>query len=250
MRLVLLSNSTNFGGGYLDHAAAAIEALFAGVRRIGFVPFAIQDQAGYHERVVSRFRSFGIDVVRINEGPEGKRAVDAIEGIFIGGGNTWRLLDKLQRAALIAPIRARVRAGLPYLGSSAGTGVAAPTIMTTNDMPIARPESFESLGLVPFQLNCHYMDPDPASKHMGETRETRLREYHEENATPVVGLREGSWLEVDDGGAQTAGAAAVDAGAARKARVLLRGPHKARIFRRGAEPFEAAPDTVLDPLVL
>ena len=244
MRLVLLSNSTNFGGGYLDHAAAAIAALFSGAKRIGFVPFAIQDQAGYHERVVNRFRSFGIEVARIDEGLEGMRAVDSVEGIFVGGGNTWRLLDRLQRASLIAPIRARVRAGMPYLGSSAGTGVAAPTLMTTNDMPIVRPESFESLGLVPFQLNCHYMDPDPASKHMGETRETRIREFHEENATPVVGLREGSWLEVDDGGPQ--GGAAAAGGA----RVLLRGPHRARIFRRGAEPVEAAPGAALDPLVL
>lgn len=249
MRLVLMSNSTNFGGGYLDHAAAAIESLFAGVKRIGFVPFAIQDQTGYHERVVNRFRDFGIEVVRIAEGVGGARAVDAIEGIFVGGGNTWRLLDKLQRAALIAPIRARVRAGMPYLGSSAGTGVAAPTIMTTNDMPIVTPESVESLGLVPFQLNCHYQDPDSASHHMGETRETRLREYHEENATPVVGLREGSWLEVDDGGA-AADAARPGAATDRRLRVHLRGPHKARIFRRGAEPFEASPDTVLDPLVL
>jgi len=215
------------------------------------VPFAIQDQAGYHERVVNRFRAFGIEVVRIGEGVEGARAVDAIEGIFVGGGNTWRLLDKLQRGALIAPIRARVRAGMPYLGSSAGTGVAAPTIMTTNDMPIVTPESVASLGLVPFQLNCHYQDPEGGSRHMGETRETRLREYHEENARPVVGLREGSWLEVDDGGGTRAGAA-TQAGAAteRLPRVHLRGPHRARIFRRGAEPFEAAPDTVLDPLVL
>jgi dipeptidase E len=245
MRLVLLSNSTNFGGGYLDHAAPAIEALFAGAKRIGFVPFAIQDQAGYHERVVNRFRSFGIDVVRIDEGLEGMRAVDGIEGIFVGGGNTWRLLDKMQRASLIAPIRARVRAGMPYMGASAGTGVAAPTIMTTNDMPIVHPESLESLGLVPFQLNCHYMDPDPASKHMGETRETRIREFHEENAAPVVGLREGSWLEVEDSGALASGTAAQ-----RGPRVLLRGPHRARIFRRGADPVEAAPDTPLDPLVL
>ncbi|HYV85164.1 MAG TPA: dipeptidase PepE [Patescibacteria group bacterium] len=242
MRLVLLSNSTNFGGGYLDHAAPAVEALFAGVKRIGFVPFAIADQAGYHQRVVNRFRSFGIDVVRISEGPEGMRALDGLDGIFVGGGNTWRLLDKLQKGSLVAPIRARVRAGMPYLGSSAGTGVAAPTLMTTNDMPIVHPESFESLGLVPFQLNCHYMDPDPVSKHMGETRETRIREFHEENATPVVGLREGSWLEVDDGGAAATGAS--------RMRVHLRGPHRARIFRRGSEPVEAAPDTTLDPLVL
>jgi dipeptidase E len=121
---------------------------------------------------------------------------------------------------------------MPYLGASAGTVVAAPTLMTTNDMPIARPASFEALRLVPFQINCHYLDPDPASRHMGETRETRLREYLEENETPVVGLREGSWLEVDGGPTAP--------------RVTLRGPVPARLFRRGAEPEECRPGAALE----
>lgn len=236
MRALLLSNSTNFGGGYLDHALPAIVGLFRDARRVAFVPFALQDQAGYLRRAGDRFREIGIQVVPVEEGSAGRAAVETAEGIFIGGGNTYRLLDRLQRSGLLATIRSRALAGMPYLGSSAGTVVAAPTLMTTNDMPIVQPMSFEALGLVPFQINCHYLDPDPASRHMGETRETRLREYLEENDVPVVGLREGSWLEVEgDPGAPL---------------VALRGPAAARIFRRGAEPIECAPGAVPSPLLL
>jgi dipeptidase E len=231
MRLVLLSNSTNFGGGFLDHALAAIGTLFSGARRIAFVPFALADQAAYHERARGRFQEIGIDVQRVVEGPAGRRVVEDADGIFVGGGNTFRLLDRLQRADLLSPIRSRVLAGMPYLGASAGTVIAAPTIKTTNDMPIVQPSSFDALGLVPFQINCHYLDPEPGSRHMGETRETRLREYLEENDTPVVGLREGSWLEVD--------------GAAGRQRVVLRGPRPARLFRRDSDPAECQPGAAL-----
>lgn len=229
VRLLLLSNSTTFGGTYLGHAAAPIKALFARVKRIAFVPFALADQEGYHGRAREHFERLGIEVERVQEGTAGRTLVESADGLFVGGGNTFRLLDRLQRSSLVEPIRARVLEGMPYLGSSAGTGVAAPTIMTTNDMPIVKPLTFDSLGLVPFQMNCHYLDADPASKHMGETRETRIREFHEENDTPVVGLREGSWLEVEGtGGAQTA---------------VLGGPHHARLFVRGAEPRELPPGT-------
>jgi len=231
MRLVLLSNSTNFGGGYLEHALPAIGDLFHGVRRIAFVPFALADQAGYFGRARGRFRDLGIEVEPVEESAAGRRVVEGAEGIFVGGGNTFRLLDRMQRSALLAPIRERALGGTPYLGSSAGTVIASPTIKTTNDMPIVQPASFEALGLVPFQINCHYLDPDPASRHMGETRETRLREYLEENDVPVVGLREGSWIEVE--------------GEAAAPRVTLRGPSPARIFRRGAEPQECPPGAAL-----
>ena len=231
MRLVLLSNSTNHGGGYLDHAAAAIAGLFLGARRIAFVPFALQDQAGYVERARDRLRAFGLETVSVEEGAAGRRAIEQSDGVFVGGGNTFRLLDRLQRSEMVALLGARARAGMPYLGSSAGTVIAAPTMQTTNDMPIVQPASFAALGLVPFQINCHYLDPEPDSTHMGETRETRLREFLEENATPVVGLREGSWLEVE-----TAPLAA--AGAPPALRVILAGPRPARIFRRGADPAE------------
>ncbi|HET8948571.1 MAG TPA: dipeptidase PepE [Candidatus Polarisedimenticolia bacterium] len=229
MRLLLLSNSTTFGGTYLGHAKKPIVDLFAKVKRIAFVPFALADQEGYFGRARAHFETLGIEVERVLEGTAGRTLAESADGIFVGGGNTFRLLDKLQRSSLLEPIRARVLEGMPYLGSSAGTGIAAPTIMTTNDMPIVKPATFESLGLVPFQMNCHYLDPERGSRHMGETRETRIREFHEENDTPVVGLREGSWLEVEG----TAGSQVARLG----------GPHHARYFVRGAEPRELSPGT-------
>jgi len=234
MRLLLLSNSTNFGGGYLDHALPAITDLFRGLRRIAFVPFALADQAGYFERARRRFQDLGIEAARVAEGAAGRPVVEEAEGIFVGGGNTFRLLHRLQQSGLLGPIRARVRAGMPYLGASAGTVVAAPTMKTTNDMPIVQPASFEALGFVPFQINCHYLDPEPASRHMGETRETRLREFLEENDTPVLGLREGTWLEVEG----------------EDLHVILQGPSAARLFRRGGEPIECLPGSIPTPLLL
>jgi dipeptidase E len=235
MRLLLLSNSTNHGGGYLDHAEPAIGELFTGVRRVLFVPFALHDQEGYVRRAAGRLEAMGLQVDGLREGPGAAAAVRDAEGIFVGGGNTFRLLDRLQRHGLIEPIRARVRAGMPYLGSSAGTVVTAPTIRTTNDMPIVEPSSLSSLGLVPFQINCHYLDADPASRHMGETREQRLEEFLEENDRVVVGLREGAMLRVE-----------ADPGTAR---VTLAGAAGARIFRRGSPPREVAGGAELAAIV-
>lgn len=232
MRLVLLSNSTNHGGGYLEHASAAIRSLFSGARKIAFVPFAIADQVGYWERARAGLRDLGVDVLRVEEGSAAAATLAAADAIFIGGGNTFRLLDRLQKARVLPSIRDRVRHGMPYLGSSAGTVITAPTLQTTNDMPIVRIASFRSLALVPFQINCHYFDADPDSTHMGETREDRLNEYHEENHTPVIGLREGTWLEVESPGPRSTAA------------VTLAGPKPARLFRRGIEPVEVPPGTV------
>ena len=226
-RLLLLSNSTSHDGGYLDHAMTAILELFAGAKRMVFVPFAIHDHAAYTARVRERFAVEGIDVEGLAAGAGGVRALDRAEAVFVGGGNTFRLLDALQRAGFVEPLRRRALEGMPYLGSSAGSVIAAPTLKTTNDMPIVRPESFEALGLVPFQVNAHYFDADPESKHMGETREERLREYLEENDMPVVGLREGAWLRV-----------AGD-------EVRLEGRAGARLFRRGGEPVEFQPGQLL-----
>jgi dipeptidase E len=222
-RLLLLSNSTNHGQGYLDHAMADVLALLGPVRRLLFVPFALKDQGAYTAKARERFAREGIEIEPLTENRDTADAVEGAEAVFVGGGNTFRLLDRLQRHDLLGRLRARVEGGLPYLGASAGTNVACPTVRTTNDMPIVEPVSLDAMGLVAFQINPHYLDPEPGSRHMGETREERLREYLEENEAPVVGLREGGWLRV-------VGTAAV-----------LAGPHSARLFRRGRDPEEVPP---------
>jgi dipeptidase E len=231
MRLLLLSNSTPHGGGYLDHAMTAVRDFLGPARRIVFIPFALHDHDAYTAKVRTRFEKEGIEVQGLKADRTEAAAVAAAEAVFVGGGNTFRLLDTLQRTRLLDAVRARARAGMPYLGASAGTNIAAPTLKTTNDMPIVQPASFNALGLVPFQINPHYLDPDAASRHMGETREERLREFLEENDAAVVGLREGSWLRVEG-----------------KA-LRLEGLRGARLFRRGREPEEVAPGAVLDALL-
>jgi dipeptidase E len=231
MRLLLLSNSTNHGSGYLDHAIGAVRSFLGPVRRLVFVPFALRDQDVYAAKVRERLALEGIAVERLTADDAGHALLATAEAVFVGGGNTFRLLDHLQRAGLVEPLRRQVLAGMPYLGASAGTNIAAPTIKTTNDMPIVQPASFEALGLLSFQINPHYLDPDPVSRHMGETRETRIREYLEENALMVVGLREGSWLHREG------------------ARLTLEGGAAARIFRRDAAPEEVSPGSDLSRLL-
>lgn len=231
MRLFLLSNSTNFGGKYLDHAMAEILAFLGPVKRLTFVPFALADHEAYTAKARERFAREGIEVSPLVAGRGGAAPLDSAEAVFVGGGNTFRLLRALQAAGQVEALRARVSAGMPYLGASAGTNIAAPSIRTTNDMPIVQPQSFDALDLVPFQINPHFIDADAASRHMGETREERLREYLEENDVPVVGLREGAWLR-------------------REGRSLrLEGKNGARLFRRGAAPEELAPGTSVDRLL-
>jgi dipeptidase E len=230
-RLLLLSNSTNHGQRYLDHAMPAIRALFASARRVAFVPFALRDHAAYTARARQRFAEEGLEVLAVTPDAAGAAAVEAAEGVFIGGGNTFRLLDLLQRSGVFEAVRRCALAGRPYLGASAGTNVATPSLKTTNDMPIVQPARFDALALVPFQINPHYLDAETGSTHMGETREERIREFHEENDAPVIGLREGSWLEI-------AGPHG-----------WLRGPRPARLFRRGRPGVELPPDAPLDDLL-
>ena len=230
MRLLLLGNSTNHGAGYLDHAQAAVREFFGKARRVAFVPFALKDRAAYTTKAKTRFEALGFELGGITADAAGREALLGAEGVFVGGGNTFRLLRTLQWSGLLDPLRQRVREGMPYMGASAGTNLAGPTIRTTNDMPIVEPDGFDALGLVPFQINPHYLDADPASRHMGETREERIREFLEENERAVVGLREGAWLRVEGPSCRLEGGAA-------------------RIFRRGSEPEEAAPGTSLDALL-
>jgi dipeptidase E len=202
------------------------------VSRVLFVPYALFDRDRYAARARARFEEMNIRLDSVHDAPGGPvRAVEDAQALFIGGGNTFRLIDALWRQELIAAIRHRVRAGMPYMGSSAGSNVACPSIRTTNDMPIVEPPSFEALDLVPFNINPHYLDPLAGSTHMGETREERIAEFHEENTPPVVGLREGAWLAVED------------------SKVVLQGSSGARVFRRGEMPAEFESESRLDFLM-
>jgi len=231
MQLLLISNSTLYGSGYLDHAANEITDFLGDVKRVLFVPFALHDRDTYAAAARERFTRLGCELSSIHTATDPARAVNQADAIFIGGGNTFRLLKALYDFELLDPIRKRVAAGMPYIGSSAGSNVAAPTIKTTNDMPIVQPPSFDALGLVWFQINPHYLDADLNSTHMGETREQRLLQFLEEDSTPVAGLREGAMLRIQDGV------------------TLLKGTSGARIFRKGLEPVETLPGDQLDALL-
>ena len=233
MRLLLISNSTRFGERYLDHCADAIVSfLGSSIQRVLFVPYAIHDHRAYASTVRSRFELMGFGVDSVHDADRGPvHAVERAQTIFIGGGNTFRLIDALWRHDLIEPIRRRVLHGMPYMGTSAGANVACPSIRTTNDMPIVQPPSFAALDLVPFNINAHYLDPVAGSTHMGETREQRIAEFHEENPQPVVGLREGAWLHIED---ET---------------LRLEGKADVRLFRRGQPPEEFPSGARLDFLL-
>jgi dipeptidase E len=230
-RVLLISNSTLYGSGYLDHAESEIRDFLGGIKRVLFVPFALYDRDAYALLAEERFKTMGYDLHSIHKTSDARQAVEETEAIFIGGGNTFRLLKALYDFDLLTAIRRRVAQGMPYLGSSAGSNVACPTIKTTNDMPILQPPSFDALGLVSFQINPHYLDPTPNSTHMGETREERISQFLEENDVPVVGLREGTMLRIEG-----------DA-------IILKGVIGARIFRRGQAPVETQPGAELNRLI-
>ena len=230
-RLLLISNSTLHGSGFLDHAEAEIRDFLGEIRRVLFIPFALHDRDAYAARVRERFAAMGYGLDSLHEptaAADKQRAVNEADAIFIGGGNTFRLLKALYDFDLLSAIRQRVDQGTRYLGSSAGSNVAGPTIRTTNDMPIVEPPSLNSLGLVTFQINPHYLDADSNSTHMGETREERLIQFLEENETPVVALREGAMLRVE--GEST----------------ILKGSSGARIFRKGHPTIEIEPGSQLN----
>ena len=229
--ILLISNSTIYGRGYLDHAEDEIRNVLSDARRVLFFPFALHDRAAYAEKAKARFAEMGYSVQSAHETSDPEKAVRETDAIFIGGGNTFRLLKALQDLGFMEPIRRKVESGATYIGSSAGSNVAGPTIKTTKDMPIVQPRSFDSLGLVPFQISPHFQDPDPNSTHMGETQEERILQFLEENDTPVVGMREGAWLLAEGD------------------RVTLKGLTGARIFRRGKDPVEAVPNSNISELV-
>src|SRR6516164_2920037 len=222
-RILLVSNSTVYGRGYLDHVEQQIKSFLGNAERVLFFPFALFERDSYAAKAKARFAAMGYSIEPAHAVSDPHQAIEQTDAIFIGGGNTFRLLKALQDLDLLDPIRQRVKRGAPYIGSSAGSNVAGPTIKTIKDMPIVQPRSFDSLGLVPFQISPHFQDPDPDSRHMGETQEERIVQFLEENETPVVGIREGAWLVCENGA------------------VTLRGEAGARIFRRGEVPIEAKP---------
>jgi dipeptidase E len=228
MRALLVSSSVCHPTGYLDHAEDEIRDVLGGVRQVLFVPYALFDRDAYSEKVAERFGRMGYEVEPIHRTSDPVQAIEEARALFVGGGNTFRLLNTLYDLDLLEPIRRRAAEGMPYLGSSAGSNVAGQTIGTTNDMPIVQPPSFAALGLVPFNLNPHYLDPDPTSTHKGETREERIAQFHEENPQPVVGLREGAILRVEGDAME------------------IRGSGGGRLFRRGRKPVELATRDRLD----
>lgn len=230
--LLLLSNSAVFGKRYLEHALDALKEFLGEARVIHFVPYALADLQGYTTRIQEALAPLGLTVRGVHQSGYPRRAVEEASVLYVGGGNSFRLLKALQQNDLLDPIRKRVASGeLRYMGSSAGTNMACPSLRTTNDMPIVRPGSFEALGLIPFQINPHYFDSDPNSTHMGETRAQRIEEFLEENDVPVLGMREGSWLR------------------RREDTLRLDGLTGARLFMRHAEPQELAPGTDLSRLL-
>src|SRR6266446_1626623 len=230
-RILLISSSTVYSRGYLDHVEQQIKSFLSHATKILFFPFALHDRDTYATKAKARFAAMGYSFEAVHAVPDAREAIEQTDAIFVGGGNTFRLLKALQDLDLLDPIRRKVKDGAPYIGSSAGSNVAGPTIKTTKDMPIVQPRSFDSLGLVPFQISPHYLDPDPNSTHMGETQEERILQFLEENKTPVVGMREGAWLLCENGA------------------VLLKGEGGAKIFRRGEAPVDARPGENIVDLV-
>lgn len=230
---ILASTSTLYGEKYLEYLLDEIMKLFSDSREVLFIPYARPGGISHDEysgTVKRALEGLDIAVKGLHEFKDPVEAVKTARAIFTGGGNTFLLVEKLYRNQVMTVLRDAILDGTPYLGTSAGTNIAGLTMQTTNDMPIIYPPSFQTLSIVPFNINPHYLDPDPKSTHKGETRETRIKEFHTLNTQPVVGLREGSWLEV------------------RADKVSLKGLHPARIFRVDEVPYEIEPESCLTHL--
>lgn len=229
--LIIASTSTLHGETYLEYLDASIASLFSETEEVLFIPFARPGGISHEEytrKASEAFERTGKKLMGIHTCSNPQTAVKDAGGIFTGGGNTFVLVSELYKHALLQPLREAIFNGVPYLGTSAGSNICGITMQTTNDMPIAYPPSFKTLGVVPFNINPHYLDPGPGSAHMGETRETRIREFHSRESLPVIGLREGSWLRVQE------------------EVILLKGNYPARIFEKNKAPYEIESGTQID----
>jgi len=225
-KIIIASTSTIHGSGYLEYLLPALKTFFVGIDELLFIPYARPSGISYNDYtklVTSIFIKTGIKVKGIHQFDDAREAVKNAQAIFVGGGNTFVLVNELYKQDLIHVLQEKINAGTLYLGTSAGSNICGLTMQNTNDMPIVYPPSYKTLGVIPFNINAHYLDPDPTSKHKGETRETRIKEFHTYNDIRVLGLREGSWLEVigDE--------------------ILLMGKLKARLFEQNNPPMELDP---------
>lgn len=226
--LIIASTSTLHGGEYLDYLLPTLANHFSNCDTIIFIPYARPGGIShdeYTERVQAAFLKINKNVIGLHTFENPIEALQNASGIFTGGGNTFLLVTQLYQNNVMEVLANVIKDGTPYLGSSAGSNITGISMQTTNDMPIIYPPSFKTLGAIPFNLNPHYLDADLQSKHMGETRETRIKEFHAFNETPVLGLREGSWLEV------------------KGENIILKGDLSARLFRQNQTPEELAPGT-------
>tara|TARA_R110001632_G_scaffold80454_6_gene179922 strand:+ start:4333 stop:5034 length:702 start_codon:yes stop_codon:yes gene_type:complete len=230
-KLIIASTSTVHGSRFLDYLSPTLSEFFKGIDTVLFIPYARPSGVSYDEyTLIAReaFTKIDIKVKGIHEFEDPIKAVENAEAIFTGGGNTFELVNQLYKNDLLPNLIKVLNNGTPYLGTSAGSNICGISMMNTNDMPIVYPPSFETLAMIPFNINAHYLDPDTTSLHMGESRETRIKEFHVYNETSVLGLREGSWLEVID------------------STITLKGNFSARWFQQGKNPTELATNSVVN----
>lgn len=222
-KMIIASTSTLYGSNYLEYLLPTLSTFFANVATVLFIPYARPGGISYDsytKLVQQAFSSIDITVKGIHEYENPREALKKAKAIFTGGGNTFELVNQLYKNDILNPLKEVIEQGVPYLGTSAGSNICGVNMKNTNDMPIVYPPSFKTLGCIPFNINAHYLDPIEGNTHMGETRETRIKEFHVCNETAVLGLREGSWLEVID---ET---------------ITLKGNYTARLFEKNKKPVE------------
>ena len=221
-KMLLASTSTIYGQKYLEYLHDEIKNLFSGCKKILFVPYARPSGIShleYTEKAKNVFKILNLEIIDYTD-EDLRESLEKCDGIFVGGGNTFLLLNKLYQYSLIDILKNKINSGIPYLGTSAGSNICGMTIGTTNDMPIIHVKSLEALGIIDFNINPHYLDPIDGFEHMGESRETRINEFHKFNDQFVIGLREGSYLQVEGDD------------------IYLKGLKHAVIFKKENEKFE------------
>lgn len=229
--ILIASTSTLYNETYLSYLKEEIKTLFKGIDKIIFIPFARPggiSEKEYTQSATLFFNEINIKVLGLNEFALPHEALKNAKGVFVGGGNTFMLVNSLYKNGLFSILKEKIEKGMPYLGTSAGSNICGPTMQTTNDMPIVYPPSFKTLNVIPFNINAHYLDPLPNHSHMGETRETRIKEFHTQNNIPVIGLREGSWISIKDNITR------------------LEGNLSARVFIKNKTPYEIQSRTIID----